>query len=75
MALYQASDFSGFSDSYAVPAGVAEPLFSGSVDLILPTGTYYSASTGYTIYCSKLYPFYGTTKFSFSKSKGRRYDY
>ena len=30
--------FTGFSDSYAVPAGVAEPLFSGSVDLILSTG-------------------------------------
>ena len=38
MALYQASDFSGLSDSYAVPASVAEPLFSGSVDLILSTG-------------------------------------
>ena len=38
MVPYQASDFTGFSDSYAVPAGVAEPLFSGSVDLILPTG-------------------------------------
>ena len=38
MALYQASDFTGFSDSYAVPSGVAEPRFSGSVDLILSTG-------------------------------------
>ena len=38
MALYQASDFVGFSDSFAVPSGVAEPLFTGSVDLILSTG-------------------------------------
>ena len=38
MDLYQASDFSGFSDSYAVPPGVDQPLCSGSVDLILPTG-------------------------------------
>ena len=38
MSFYQASDFTGFSDSYAVPAGVAEPLFPGNVDLILPTG-------------------------------------
>ena len=38
MALYQASDFSGFSDSYAVPSSVDQPLFSGGVDLILPTG-------------------------------------
>ena len=38
MALYQASDLSGFSDSYAVPSGVGQPLFSGSVDLILSIG-------------------------------------
>ena len=39
MALYQASDFTGFSDSYAVPAGGSDVIFTGSVDLILPTGT------------------------------------
>ena len=33
MALFQASDFSGFSDSYAVPSGVSDPLFTGSVCL------------------------------------------
>ena len=34
MALYQASDFTGFSDSYAVPAGSSDVIFTGSVDLI-----------------------------------------
>ena len=38
MALYQASDFTGFSDSYAVPAGSSDVIFAGSVDLILSTG-------------------------------------
>ena len=38
MALYQASDFTGFSDSYAVPNGSSDVIFSGSVDLILSTG-------------------------------------
>ena len=38
MALYQASDFTGFSDSYAVPAGSSDVIFTGSVDLNLPTG-------------------------------------
>ena len=38
MALYQASDFTGLSDSYAVPAGGSDVIFTGSVDLILPTG-------------------------------------
>ena len=38
MALYQASDLTGFSDSYAVPAGSSDVIFTGSVDLILPTG-------------------------------------
>ena len=38
MALYQASDFIGFSDSFAVPSGSSDMIFTGSVDLILPTG-------------------------------------
>ena len=38
MALLNASDFTGFSDSYAVPAGSSDVIFTGSVDLILPTG-------------------------------------
>ena len=38
LAPYQASDFTGFSDSYAVPAGSSDVIFTGSVDLILPTG-------------------------------------
>ena len=38
MALYQAGDSTGFSDSYAVPAGSSDVIVTGSVDLILPTG-------------------------------------
>ena len=38
MALYQATDFSGYSASYAVPAGATHSLFTGSVDIILWTG-------------------------------------
>ena len=38
MALYSASDFTGLSDSYAVPAGSSDVIFTGSVDLILSTG-------------------------------------
>ena len=38
MALYQASDFTGFSDSYAVPAGSGDVIFTGSVALISPAG-------------------------------------
>lgn len=38
MALYQASGFTGFSESYAVPAGSSNAIFTGSEDLILPTG-------------------------------------
>ena len=39
MALYSASGFPGFSDSYAVPAGSSDAIFTGSVDIILSTGT------------------------------------
>ena len=38
MALHQASDFTGFSDSYAVPAGSSDVIFICSVDEFLPTG-------------------------------------
>ena len=38
MALLNASDFTGYSDSYAVPAGSSDVIFTGSVDLILSTG-------------------------------------
>ena len=38
MALLSASDFSGYSDSFAAPAGFNCPIFAGSVDLILSTG-------------------------------------
>ena len=34
MAFLNASDFAGYSDSYAAPAGFNDPIFSGSVDLI-----------------------------------------
>ena len=39
MALYQASGFTGFSDSHAVPAGSSDVIFTGSVGFILSTGT------------------------------------
>ena len=38
MALLNASDFTGFSDDYAIPSGVSDPIFNGSVDLVLSTG-------------------------------------
>ena len=38
MALYQARGFTGFSDSYAVPTGGSDVIFTGSVDLILSAG-------------------------------------
>ena len=38
MALLSTSDFTGFSDSYAIPANSSDVIFSGSVDLILSTG-------------------------------------
>ena len=38
MAPYQASDFTGFSDSYAIPANSPDVIFTGSVNIILPTG-------------------------------------
>ena len=38
MALLSVSDFTGFSDSYAIPANSSDVIFSGSVDLILGTG-------------------------------------
>ena len=49
MALLSASDFTGYSDSYAVPSGSSDVIFSGSVDLILSTGitqqVFYTSST------------------------------
>ena len=38
MALLSASDFTGYSDSYAIPANSSDVIFSGSVDSILSTG-------------------------------------
>ena len=38
MAPLSASDFTGYSDSFAAPAGFNGPIFAGSVDLILSTG-------------------------------------
>ena len=38
MALYSASDFTGFSDPYTVPARSSDVIFTCSVDLLLPTG-------------------------------------
>ena len=38
MAFLNASGFTGYSDSFAAPAGFNDPIFAGSVDLILSTG-------------------------------------
>ena len=38
MAPLSASGFNGYSDSFAAPAGFNDPIFAGSVDLILSTG-------------------------------------
>ena len=38
MALLNSSDFNGYNDSYAVPAGGSGVIFSGSVDISLSTG-------------------------------------
>ena len=38
MALFSASDFTGFNSTFAVPSGITDVLFAGSVDLILSTG-------------------------------------
>ena len=38
MALLSAGGFTGYSDSFAAPAGFIDPIFAGSVDLILSTG-------------------------------------
>ena len=38
MALLSAGDFTGYTDSFAAPAGFNDPVFSGSVDLIFSTG-------------------------------------
>ena len=38
MALLSASDFNGYTDSYAVPAGSSDVIFSGSVNIVLSTG-------------------------------------
>ena len=38
MALFSASDFTGYTNTFAVPSGVSDALFAGSVDLILSTG-------------------------------------
>ena len=38
MALLTTSDFNGYSDNYVKPNGVSDPIFTGSVDIILSTG-------------------------------------
>ena len=38
MALLNASDFTGYSDNFATPSGISDPIFTGSVDLNLSTG-------------------------------------
>ena len=43
MALLKSSGFNGYGDSYAVPAGGSDVIFSGSVDIIF-VYWYYPAS-------------------------------
>ena len=38
MALLNASGFTGCSDRFAAPVGFNDPIFAGSVDLVLSTG-------------------------------------
>ena len=38
MALFSASDFTGYWAAYAIPSGTEDVIFSGSVDIILSTG-------------------------------------
>ena len=38
MVLFSASDFTGYTNTLAVPSGVSDALFAGSVDLISSTG-------------------------------------
>ena len=42
MALFSASDFTGYTSTFAVPGGISDVLFAGSVDLIFKHW-YYSA--------------------------------
>ena len=38
MALFTASDFTGYTSTFAAPSGSADVIFAGSVDIILSTG-------------------------------------
>ena len=62
MALHQASDFTGFSDSFAAPAGSSDVIFTGSVDVIFINRNY-SASIRYISTALKCtYSFMGINK-------------
>ena len=52
MALLSAGDFTGYSDSYAIPANSPDVIFSGSVDLILSTGIPQQVFDTYFKYCT-----------------------
>ena len=64
VALLSASGFTGYSDSYVIPANSSDVIFSGSVDLILSTGitqhVFVPLSTGlkciHYMGSNKLYP-------------------
>ena len=62
MALYSASDFTGYSNSYAVPNGSSDVVFRGPVDLTLPTGITHQVFDTLRIYCYEMYQLHGTTK-------------
>ena len=59
MALLHASDFTGFSDNCAIPSGVSDPIFTGSVDIILYTGITQQVFDSLSA-ALKIYPLHGT---------------
>ena len=58
MAPLNSSDFNGYNDSYAVPAGGSE-IFSGSVDIILSTGITQQVIDTFFKYCFEMYSLCG----------------
>ena len=58
MALFPASDFTGYTSTFALPSGVSGVLSAGSVDLILSTGI--TQQVFGTKYCFKMYSLHGS---------------
>ena len=61
MALFSASDFTGYWAAYAIPSGTEDVIFSVSVDLILSTGIVQQVlitwnNNSYVLIIIQLYP-------------------